>query len=1739
MADSGWVDDLDEDWVSQPRSSSPNPSPAHTLGTNPGTTRVLHERHYTNSSTHRHSSRHSDTLGSQSFGTTQLHTNLASVDTPEWKRKLRQDLGGVHGKDLFSPLELENLFRPPSTANPPPSPPTSLPPPRERQHQPPPHASRSPRSPRRGFHLPILISSGFPSPLSTLPEEATSGSPAEPVKPLVAPCASQEDPKPVLRPLNRHSMLAHPNRYLPASPPEEPYSPPAGRHSELSKGKRREAGTTEGRLKKLPMARPGTKWLRKSSPPRQSSDDRRDEMISPVSVGDVGRDSPMKNIPILRRGESNPESARTPYARRRYGGDEEEETLPPDVSASVRRFMRPDLESSVYPSSPPVFRGQYPQGRDYEEDMYEEEEEQLEEGDYEDYSVDHTRSPLRRPPPTPPSPDRRPSIDRHSSAEDKPVKKADISMSDLLRNIRNHADAPRSPVKRSNSHNEVPKLSDGEDPFFAPHVLRHPSESETPPSEEQRAKDLVSPLKLFSGCYDTYTKEKLRKRLGELEESEEDQPSPNRTIDFDREGESDADDESEHQYSGASPVVDRLEAMARKIEKQDSPPAGKTYARKSRVMRYGETEKTTTTTSKKYVNGHQRMLSAPSASPIRPASIASGRKHRRWRSDESSVAPNDGVAAPRSPVKERTPKRPRRSTVTSRPGSSHLFQGGPATGRKRIYAGIEEGSILASSRRQQRSRANSKDSQFSAKKSHTSNAASDAVEKASPPPTPRKKKQHFLRDAGAQPVIVPPKNGVHARGPRKIIFSGSKGDGMQGESFEMPSPSRDANLGNRRGSVNTRDFLAQAEAVMARLRALGLKEDDKETEEEAGSTGSSSRGSSDEGGESAYPSASAASREDYCFTEEDPGSTSMRLQAVADKLNGCQGRFPTSMDGDDQRREGMGISRSSTKSSRSSVRVISNDPEVLTHHLATKHANDMTFDQANLAWVSKAPNKGEDDPLRDISDLTVDSKEEARILGLAKAQWSMLASSPGGAERSGMWRSSRVVEEIDMRELRTSCCAGNETWDKSQWGRSQALGSSVGSDSSRESEYDARGTETRPTSYGTDDTAEKNVRETEMRNDHEDDDRHDKPAKVKKPPTKHTTDDAFASSPLKREVRLDDDDENFDGFLEHGSLRRRNGASFGGLYRGPTRRKSLGKSFLGRPISRITEEEEGSHKSRRSDEFRRSLSSALTPIQSPFRSYASLLPPPSAKNKGDVSFYLSPLPDLSYRFETTEALISLELSYITSRRGLKPTSTKAVEASFTIAQQNLVKHLTDVEPYDPYWDFIKCLKLSERKLETLHSLNEWCPRISELDVSNNLLGQLSGVPESVLSLNVQRNCLSNVTFFGHLMNLQYLDISGNGLESLEALRVCQHLREIKADDNMLTSIDGVFSISGLMSLRCRRNRLETVDLSYAELKRLTELDLRGNQIALITGIECLPSLVHLNLDQNRLLSLPLTPGTKLESIRSLKLTQNRFTTFDVTPFPNLRVFYMDNNRLSHVGGLTRAKSLDAVSFRDQETESGTFDLDVPRMFEARKVYLSANPIGTLDLHASFLNLHFLELAGAHLRSLPKDIANQIPNVRVLNLNSNALSDLRPLAGLSRLVKLCAAGNRINNIKRLQRTLSKLRGIKIVDFRNNPVTLGFYPPITTVVKSVVGNEEYAKDPYEVGEADVDNDEAHVPRLDLGTRCERRRYWLVVGGACKKIKEVDGLPFDRDGIEREDEVWMECLKRGWVVEAGGDR
>ena len=96
--------------------------------------------------------------------------------------------------------------------------------------------------------------------------------------------------------------------------------------------------------------------------------------------------------------------------------------------------------------------------------------------------------------------------------------------------------------------------------------------------------------------------------------------------------------------------------------------------------------------------------------------------------------------------------------------------------------------------------------------------------------------------------------------------------------------------------------------------------------------------------------------------------------------------------------------------------------------------------------------------------------------------------------------------------------------------------------------------------------------------------------------------------------------------------------------------------------------------------------------------------------------------------------------------------------------------------------------------------------------------------------------------------------------------------------------------------------------------------------------------------------------------------------------------------------------------------------------------VAGNPLDADFIQEPCYNMIYLELAACRLSVLPADLHTLIPNVRVLNLNYNFLTDAKPLEGLVRLKKLTMIGSRLKGTKTLLRALQKMPDMEMLDFR---------------------------------------------------------------------------------------------------------
>ncbi|KAK2459660.1 hypothetical protein APHAL10511_008305 [Amanita phalloides] len=449
------------------------------------------------------------------------------------------------------------------------------------------------------------------------------------------------------------------------------------------------------------------------------------------------------------------------------------------------------------------------------------------------------------------------------------------------------------------------------------------------------------------------------------------------------------------------------------------------------------------------------------------------------------------------------------------------------------------------------------------------------------------------------------------------------------------------------------------------------------------------------------------------------------------------------------------------------------------------------------------------------------------------------------------------------------------------------------------------------------------------------------------------------------------------------------------------------------------------------------------------------------------------------------------------------------ECSFAVTHDRLVQVITDVQPSEPYWEELSSIDLSNKRLESVTRLKEFLPQLDVLNLNTNRLSWLSGVPVTVRTLSVAFNCLTELTSYSHLANLEHLDISRNEVESLRQLACLRHLHELKADGNKITSLEGLDRMDGLVKLSVQGNLISSINCKQFKWTRMEMLNMSDNRLDNVRGLASLQSLVALNMDNNQVEKLDADGS--MPKLRILRISGNKMQELNAGSFPNLRTLYADNNALVNLIKLERLSKVENLSLRSQRGRGlNVLTRDVR---DAKRLYLSGNAIkrGFFDEHC--YNLVYLELARCRLTALPEEMALLVPNLRVLNLNYNFLEDVRALEGLTRLRKLTIVGSRLKGTKGVIRLVQRMREAEELDFRMNPCTLGWYLPVV------------------VRDGGVWEEQDRQFRRDLPdeTYIGRLAYRGLVMRACPKVRKLDGVEMSEKERRKAQKVLAGILGR----------
>ncbi|CAG9327030.1 unnamed protein product [Blepharisma stoltei] len=134
-----------------------------------------------------------------------------------------------------------------------------------------------------------------------------------------------------------------------------------------------------------------------------------------------------------------------------------------------------------------------------------------------------------------------------------------------------------------------------------------------------------------------------------------------------------------------------------------------------------------------------------------------------------------------------------------------------------------------------------------------------------------------------------------------------------------------------------------------------------------------------------------------------------------------------------------------------------------------------------------------------------------------------------------------------------------------------------------------------------------------------------------------------------------------------------------------------------------------------------------------------------------------------------------------------------------------------------------------------------------LDLSNNNVKNLSSIKvPKILSLNLSKNEISNVSDFQGHANLKVLELRGNKISSLIGLKGMPNLQELYLAQNNINSLEGLEDLPSLKKLHLRKNKIQALEEEkIPDLPELEYLNLRENEVLDIKQLGLLKKLEKL------------------------------------------------------------------------------------------------------------------------------------------------------------------------------------------------------------------------------------------------------------------------------------------------------
>ena len=367
------------------------------------------------------------------------------------------------------------------------------------------------------------------------------------------------------------------------------------------------------------------------------------------------------------------------------------------------------------------------------------------------------------------------------------------------------------------------------------------------------------------------------------------------------------------------------------------------------------------------------------------------------------------------------------------------------------------------------------------------------------------------------------------------------------------------------------------------------------------------------------------------------------------------------------------------------------------------------------------------------------------------------------------------------------------------------------------------------------------------------------------------------------------------------------------------------------------------------------------------------------------------------------------------------------------------------------------LDISDNNINQLGEDLSGLSKLTTLNAQNNEICDLSTLDDliSLVTLNLSNNDLGcggvgvspNFDSLENAPNLENLYLDNNNLTSIEGLRGRDiNLEVLHINDNNLTDITPIGEYTGIMDLVLFNNNITDID-DLSGMIGLTTIDLSNNSINDFSDLLGIPNLVDVNLSFNNITTIP-DISTSWSSLSTLDLSSNILTdTSGVEGHPTIESLIIYNNGLHELNGISNLPELENLEVFNEVLESELDPIDV-------------NPNEIRIIRNSFINLESLVLQVENEFNFGFELADSIeiynsingltdidtiiftdmdidiideysinlPNLRVLYVDENNISDISFILGNPLLERLYINDNTIDN-------LEVISGVDTTDFDN--------------------------------------------------------------------------------------------------------